>query len=178
MTNLPPEAGDPGAGQVPPPAPQYQAPPPNYQAPPPNYQQAPPPGYQAPPPGYQQAPADPVNNIQLNYWLSVFFSWIPALIFYFMEKDKGDPRVRAFHAANLNFSLLRTAVAIAVWIIVVILTFALPWTMWGVIGILTALMWIINIGLAVIHLVAAISAANNFRAGQQPHFLFNVTLIK
>lgn len=172
MTTMPPESGDPGAGQVPPQAPQYQQPQQGYQQPQQGYQQAPQQGYQQP------APADPVNNIQLNYWLSVFFAWIPALIFYFIEKDKGDQRVRAFHAANLNFSLLRTAVVIVLAILLMILGVALPWTAWGVYVIFSVIVWIIHIGLAVVHLIAAATVGNNFRNGQAPNFLFNVNVIK
>lgn len=50
----------------------------------------------------QVAPAEPatpgapvdsaLSNLTLNYWLSVFFTWLPALIFWLIEKDKGNQR--------------------------------------------------------------------------------------
>jgi len=132
-------------------------------------QQPAPPQYQAPAPGYQQpAPAaDPVSNIQLNYWLSVFFHWLPALIFFLIEKDKGDARARAFHVANLNFSLLRVGVMVVGWILVFI-----PW-----IGILVY--WAANVVLFVFHIMAAAKAANEYRnGGKTDPFIFNIPLVK
>src|SRR5690606_29848618 len=98
MTTLPPEPneGHQPAAPTPPAAPQ----------PPAGGHQQPPAG------GYQQQPVggaavDPaVNTITLNYWLSVFFAWLPALIFWMIEKDKGNARATAFHVSNFNFSLL------------------------------------------------------------------------
>lgn len=143
MSTLPPEP--PAAGEEPP-TPQN-------------------PQYSAPTPG----PADPVNNIQLNYWLSVFFTWIPALIFWVIEKDKGNQRATEFHAANFNFSLLRLAVGVAAGIIALI-----PFLGW----IIAILLWIGSIVLFIFHLMAAISAAGNYRSGKAPSFPFNITLVK
>lgn len=184
---MPPEAsGEPGdtQGQVPPQAPPPSQPPqgippqapPAGQTPPPGAYQQPPPGYQQPPPGYQQpggqqpgAPADPANTIMLNYWLSVFFAWIPALIFWMMEKDKGDQRATQFHTENLNFSLIRTGVIVVMWIFMLI-----PFIGW-VIG---ALLGLASLALLVLHLITAISAVENYRKGEKPGFMFNFPIVK
>lgn len=172
----------PPAAPVPPAAPQYQAPQapqapqqPGYQAPPqgaPQYQQPPQGGYQAPPPGagYAQQPvADPVSNITLNYWLSVFFNWIPALIFFLIEKDKGNPQAYAYHRDNLNFSLLRVGVVIATYIIALI-----PYIGWLV----AVVLWIGSIVLFVFHIIAAVKAPDAYRRGEKAPFIFNIPLIK
>ncbi len=135
------------------------------------------PQYTAPPAGgYQQpapaaAPADSaLSNITLNYWLSVFFAWIPALIFWIIEKDKGNQRATAFHVANLNFSLLRTAVGVAIGIIGLI-----PYIGW----IIAILLWLASILLFVFHIMAAAKAAENYKnGGSTDPFIFNYPLIK
>ncbi len=179
MTTLPPEGTTPestgdNAGQ--PSTPGYLPPQQPTQQPPAGY--APPPGYSPPPgsappgapqQGYPQPVADPVNNITLNYWLSVFFSWIPALIFYIIEKDKGDPRVTAFHAANLNFSLIRVGVGVVTLIFIWIPI--LGWIIGGLLG-------LVSLGLFILHIVAAASAADDFRGGRKPNFLFNIDMVK
>ncbi len=62
------------------------------------------------------------NTLQLDYWLSVFFSWIPALIFFLTEKDKN--RLMDEHTKELlNFNITRiivgafTAIPIIGWIV-------------------------------------------------------------
>ncbi|PII85852.1 hypothetical protein BMH25_01485 [Leucobacter sp. OLCALW19] len=165
----PPAAPQPGYAA--PQQPGYAAPQqPGYAAPQAGGYQTPPPaggGYQQP--GYAQPVADPVSNITLNYWLSVFFSWIPALIFFLIEKDKGNPQARAYHAANLNFSLLRVMVIVATWILGVI-----PYLGW----VLAPLLGIGSIVLFVFHIIAAVKAPENYRTGQQPGFLFNIPMVK
>lgn len=195
MTTLPPEgqgpqvpggqpAGDPATPQAPqppqapvPPTQQPQAPQqPQYQVPQhpqaPQYQQ--PSGGQVPPGGYQQQyaqqpVADPVSNITLNYWLSVFFTWIPALIFFIVEKDKGNRQAYDYHRDNLNFSLLRVGVVIATYILVMI-----PYLGW----ILAILLWIGSVVLFVFHIMAAAKAPEAFRRGEKPPFIFNIPLVK
>lgn len=167
MTTLPPEDNN-GAetpqqpAQPAQPAPEPQAAP-QYQAPPAG-------GYQQPAPGYQQPAAggaDPVSNIQLNYWLSVFFAWLPALIFWIIEKDKGNQRATAFHVSNLNFSLLRTAFSIVGWVLIVI-----PY-----IGLL--IYWAAWVVLFVFHIMAAAKAANEYRnGGSTDPFIFNIPMVK
>ena len=165
-------------GAVPPPAPgqpQYTAPPAQgYQAPPAGAYQAPPAGgYQQPAPGAYQQPgaADPaVSNITLNYWLSVFFSWIPALIFWLIEKDKGNQRATAFHVANLNFSLLRVGVGIAAWILAMI-----PYIGW----LFAIILWLGMLVLFVFHIMAAVKAADEYRnGGKTDPFIFNIPMVK
>ncbi|MBL3699137.1 DUF4870 domain-containing protein [Leucobacter luti] len=144
--------------------PQYTAPPAagQYQAPPPG-------GYQQPPLGYQQPIADPVSNVTLNYWLSVFFTWIPALIFFLIEKDKGNQQAYAYHRDNLNFSLLRVGVVIATWILG-----AIPFL--G--GFLAVILGIGSLVLFIFHIIAAAKAPENYRRGEQPGFIFNIPLVK
>lgn len=62
------------------------------------------------------------STLQLDYWLSVFFSWIPALIFFLTEKDKN--RLMDEHTKELlNFNITRiivgavAAVPIIGWIV-------------------------------------------------------------
>jgi len=166
MTTLPPEAND-GQGaeeaaqaSVPPAAPQYEAPPA---------------GAQQAAPQYQPAPAaNPVSNLQLNYWLSVFFTWIPALIFYIVDKDKGDQRLRQLHAANLNFSLLRIFVVIAAYIVNVILVF-IPY-----VGAVLALLVLLAAYVVpfVFHIIAATKVQQAYQNGQADPFIFNIPMVK
>lgn len=178
MTTLPPEgnngegAQQPADAPAPPPppaAPQYQAPPAGAQPPPPQQPQQP---QQAP--QYQAAPApgagDPVANLQLNYWLSVFFTWIPALIFWLIEKDKGNQRVTAFHVANFNFSLLRIGVMVVAWIFALI-----PYIGW----IIAILLWLGQILLFVFHIMGAAKVKDAYASnGKTDPFIFNIPIIK
>ena len=156
-------------------APQYTAPPappqaPHYQQPQQGFQQPPAGGgYQPPQQGYAQPVADPVSNITLNYWLSVFFVWIPALVFFLIEKDKGNRQAYVFHRDNLNFSLLRTGLYVAI----VIASF-IPYLN----VILVPLIWIAQVVAFVFHIIAAAKAPENFRTGQQPGFIVNVPFVK
>lgn len=122
-----PGAPTPPPGYGAPQQPGYGAPgQPAYGAPQPGYGAPQQPGYGAPQqPGYgyyqpQQGQQDPLPNLTASYWLSVFFLFIPALIFYLIESPRATPQVRALHAANLNFSLLRVMVIVATWILGVI----------------------------------------------------------
>lgn len=133
------------------------------------------PAYQQPPANAPQAAqpgnvSDPVSTLTLNYWLSVFFTWIPALIFWIIEKDKGNQRATAFHVANLNFSLLRTIVGVAAAIIV-----SIPYIGW----VLGFLLWIGSIVLFVFHIIAAAKVANEYHGSGKPDpFIFNIPMIK
>lgn len=179
-TGDPTVPGQPEAPQAPstPEAPQqpgYQAPPageqPQYAAPQQPYQQQ----YEQPQYAQQGQYIPPAGaaqgeegNLQLNYWLSVFFMFIPALIFYFTEKGRSQ-KLDLFNRENLNFSLVRTGV----WLITVIFTSVpiIGWLIW-VVGLLAQLV------LFVFHIMAAAKAKENFDAGQNPGFVFNVPLIK
>lgn len=187
MTTLPPEAeGEntvPTSPEVPqapeapqaPQAPETAAPPaaPAYEAPAAQAPQQPAPGYAAaPPPGGYAAPqqpvaaADPLSNLTLNYWLSVFFAWVPALIFYIIEKDKSNPQVRALHAANLNFSLLRTGVIVVGWVLMLI-----PYL--GAFIVFAA-----HVTLFIFHIIAATKVTEAYRSGKTDPFIFNIPLVK
>ena len=173
-----PQAPQPPVPPQQPAQPQYQTPPPaaqvppagGYQAPPAGGYQTPPPGAgQVPPQGYAQPATDPASTITLNYWLSVFFTWIPALIFYIIEKDKGNAQAYAYHRDNLNFSLLRVMVVVATYILMLI-----PYVGW----ILGAILWIGSVVLFVFHIIAAVKAPDAYRRGEQPGFIFNIPLVK
>lgn len=164
-------AFEPPAAPAAPQAPQGPQAAPQYEAPPAGAYQQPQPGYQQPQQGHQQpqAAGDPVGTITLNYWLSVFFTWIPALIFYIIEKGKGQTPSYKFHVANLNFSLLRTGVAIAAYILTEI-----PMIGW----LLGLLLWIGGVVLFVFHIIAAVKAPEAYRRGGEPEFIFNIPLVK
>lgn len=136
--------------------------PPDY--PPPLGQQ--PPGGQ--PSGHEQSysaddgSGDARNRITLNFWLSVFFTWIPALIFYLTEQDKSS-RAMEFHKANLNFSLLRLFVG---------LFMIIPFVGWVLGGIAAIVLF-------VMHIMAAINAPKEYDQGAPTYkFPFNIPLIK
>lgn len=140
-----PPAGAPGP--VPPPQPEYGAPQGQpgypqgaYQQPQQPYGQ---PQYgQQPPYGQQPYGQQGQNsNLTLNLWLSVFFMWIPALIFYLVEKDKVGPAQQKANADNLTFQLMRVA-----------LSFVL------VLGVIPFLGWIIAALVPIAHLVFFIFA--------------------
>ena len=184
MTTLPPEPNDgdsaaqqpgvpvpPTAAPVPPAAP---TPPPAAPAAPvppqPQYQQP-----QQPQQGYQQpqyAAADPAaqaaSMVTLNYWLSVFFTWLPALIFYFVEKGK-HPLADQYHREHLNFSLVRMIPIVATWVLAFI-----PYL--G--AILAILLWIVSAVPVVFHIIAAVKATENFTQRIPPKFIFNIPFIK
>ncbi len=128
---------------------------------------------QAPPPqsGYQQPPVggqNPFTNVQLNYWLSVFFVWIPALIFFLVDRGK-DQRADEYHAANLNFSIIRTIVVFGGSVIGFI-----PYIGWLV----SLLSLIAGIVLFVFHIMAAAKLREAYESGQKPPFIFNVDMVK
>lgn len=115
---------------------------------------------------YQQAPyqqqgmSDPASTVTLNYWLSVFFSWIPALIFFFTEKGKNG-FTDEFNKSNLNFSIIR-----------------------GIVGVLTFIPYLgfvfgaLGLAMFIIHIIAAVEAPKKYRNGEVYKFPFNVALIK
>lgn len=162
----------PGAPQGAPGQPQqpYGQPQQPYGQPQPGY--GPPPGQPGQPGQYQQpyGAVDPAqSNITLNYWLSVFFTWIPALIFYVVDKDKQNPRLRALQTANLNFALMRVGVGVATWLFVWI-----PY-LGAVIAFLGG---IFSIVLFVFHIIAAAKSSEAYRSGTPDPFIFNLPLVK
>lgn len=187
MSTLPPEdqndSGAPEQPQQPPAAPQQpqtpQAPQaePQHQAPPqqPQYQAPPAGGYQQPQPGYAQpAAVNPVGNLQLNYWLSVFFTWVPALIFFLIDKDKGDQRLRQLHTANLNFSLLRIMAVFAGYVVYFILLF-IPYIGVLIGGLVLLAVWVVPF---VFHIIAATKISQAYQSGQADPFIFNIPMVK
>jgi len=164
MTTLPPEANDGQGAENAAPASEPAAAP-QYEAPPAGAQQVPPAA-----PQYQAAPAaNPVSNIQLNYWLLVFFTWIPALIFYIIDKDKGDQRLRQLQTANLNFTLLRIGAIIVAYIFAII-----PYIGW----IIALLLWLGSLVLFVFHIIAATKVQQAYQSGQADPFIFNIPMVK
>ena len=150
--------------------------PPGYDAPEsyqqPSYQT---PSYQTPPhqaqphesrpvqgqPQFQQGVADPAGNVALNYWLSVFFSWIPALIFFYTEKGKSG-LIDDFNKQNLNFSILRGIVGV-LWVIIPGIGF---------------IFGLAALALFIVHILAAVEAPKRLRTGQPYKFPFNIAFIK
>ncbi|MGO1434604.1 MAG: DUF4870 domain-containing protein [Canibacter sp.] len=117
---------------------------------------------------YAQQPADPFSMVQLNYWLSVFFVWIPALIFYLVERGK-NPQADLYHRENLNFALTRTAVIVAGSLLGFIPFLG---------ALLAVLVWIASLVLFIFHIIAAAKLNDTYRGGQKPGFVFNLPFLK
>lgn len=164
---------------VPPPPPENPNAPPQGSPQPPqgSYQQAPygapppPPGAYAQPGQYQQAgyPDGGFQNLQINLWLSVFFSWIPALIFYLIDKDKTTDPIRRANIDNFNFQLIRLIVGLAAWVLALI-----PFVGW----ILALILWLASVALFVIAIVHAVQVPNAIRNGQPARYIFTVNWVK
>ena len=153
--------------------PAYGAPQPGYGAPQqPGYGAPQQPGYGAPQqPGYgyyqpQQGQQDPLPNLTASYWLSVFFLFIPALIFYLIESPRATPQVRALHAANLNFSLLRSALFVLGWILTIV----------PILG--PMLLGLAHLAGFIFHIMAAAKLNETYRSGGGDPFLFNIPMVK
>ncbi|RRD60708.1 DUF4870 domain-containing protein [Leucobacter sp. OH1287] len=111
-----------------------------------------------------------LSNLQLNYWLSVFFTWIPALIFFLLNKETQSPREREYNAANLNFSLLRLFVYIALTILT-----QLP----DVLGVIFLFgLSALSIVLFVFHIIAAVKLNDTYQRGEKAPFFFNLSIVK
>lgn len=109
-----------------------------------------------------------MSMLILNYWLSVFFTWLPALIFYLIERGK-NATVDTHNAATLNFQILRTIVVIAATIIA-----AIPYIGW----LIALVLWIGSIVLFVFAIIAAIKGPEDARAGRAYSYPFNIPLVK
>ncbi|ALX66756.1 DUF4870 domain-containing protein [Microbacterium sp. XT11] len=166
----PPAQGAPAYGQPPQGAPAYGQPAGYGQPAPgaPGYGQ---PGYGAPagaPYGAQPGYGAPVqSNITLNLWLSVFFSWLPALIFYLVEKDKVAPNYQRANAANLNYQIIVVIAYAAVGILSVV-TF-------GIGAILYFVLWIGQIVIGIIH---AVNVPTQLASGQEGKFYLAPAWVK
>ncbi|MFT4157145.1 MAG: DUF4870 domain-containing protein [Microbacterium sp.] len=183
----PPAAPQPESTSVPPaapeqPAPAYGQPAPAYGQPAPAYGQPAAPAYGQPAPAYGQPPqgapaygapagapygapygaqpayAAPVQpNITVNLWLSVFFGWIPALIFFLIEKDKVPANYQRANAANLNFQIVIGIGVVASYL----LTFVL-------IGLLT--LPLVGLAALIIGIIHAVNVPQQLAAGQEGKF--------
>lgn len=109
-----------------------------------------------------------MSMLMLNYWLSVFFTWLPALIFFLIERGKNST-VDTHNAATLNFQILRTIVVVAASIIAVI-----PYIGW----LIAMLLWIGSLVLFIFAIIAAIKGPEDARAGRAFKYPFNVAFVK
>ncbi|QDZ13968.1 DUF4870 domain-containing protein [Humibacter ginsenosidimutans] len=134
--------------------------------PPPPPPQNPPQQQYGAPQGY---PDGGFSNLQVNLWLSVFFSWIPALIYYLVDKDKTADPIRKANVDNFNFQLIRVIVIVATYILAVI-----PFIGW----ILALILWLGSIALFVIAIVHAIQIPNAIRQGREAKYIFTVNWVK
>lgn len=126
-------------------------------------------GYQQPGQPYgtpvAQSPDNGFGNLQLNLWLSAFFNIIPALIFWFIDKDKTTGAVRKANADNLSWQLVgliamtASSISIAFFIGVVLYP-------------------VVAIGWFVISIINAIQVPGKIRAGQQVKFPMTPEWIK
>lgn len=117
-----------------------------------------------------------ITTLTLNYWLSVFFTWIPALIFYIIERGK-NATVDAHNRANLNFQILRTIVGVAAGLIPVILG-VIPY-LGGILGGLVGfVLWAASVVLFVFAIIAAVKAPVEARAGREYKYPFNIEFVK
>lgn len=113
-------------------------------------------------PNYLAGPSEQGRNtLQLDYWLSVFFSWIPALIFFLTERDKNK-LVDEHTKEILNFSITRV-IAGAVMVIPVI-----GWILGG----------IASIALFVVAILGALRGPEEYENGRPYQFPLTLRLIK
>lgn len=134
------------------------------------YGQQPPqgPGPFAQPYGMPDASAQAFSNLTINYWLSVFFGWIPALIFFLIDRNKA-PLVDRHNADLLNFTLLELIVNVVLGFIggigaLLIVPLFLP-----------AIAWI---AFLVLKIIAAINGPTAAREGRPYKWPFNIPLVK
>ncbi len=166
-----------------------QAPEPHPGQPAPGAHSQPQPGYGQPQPGYgqqqpgygqpMQAPqANPGGNLTLNYWLSAFFAWIPALIFYFVDKDK-TPLLDDHLKELLNFQLTRTIATVALQIIsFMVVFFPEPITASILVIVVKLALWVVIIGTLIISIMGAVKGPKEFEAGRAYRFPMNIRLVK
>ena len=100
------------------------------------------------------------SSLQLNYWLSAFFGWLPALIFYLVEKDR-HPLQNDHQREVLNFQLTSLIVTLAMII---------PFIGWVVGGIGAIVYFVLGI-------LGAIKGPDAFRAGQPYRFPLTIRFI-
>ena len=125
------------------------------------------PGYGAAPGYYGAAAPLQQSNITANLWLSVFFSWVPALIFFLVEKDKVAPNYQRANAANLNYQII-VVIAYAAVGLLTIVTF-------GIAAFLYALLPIAQLIIGIIH---AINVPTQLQSGQEGKFYLAPNWVK
>nr|WP_255622166.1 DUF4870 domain-containing protein [Tessaracoccus sp. OS52] len=112
-------------------------------------------------PAWTQGPTEAgASTVTLNYWLSVFFSWIPALIFYLSEKDK-NALVADHVKENMNFQLTRVIAGLVATIPVV------GWIVGG----------IASLVLFVFAVMGAVQGPQAYRSGRAYRFPFSLRII-
>lgn len=121
-------------------------------------------------------PPHEASDISLNLVLSIFFGWIPALVF-FLRRDQVTPITRAVFVGNMNLQLTRLLVSVGGFILVisVMLMGAASIGCGGAIVILLSLLlWIaiacVSIAYFVISIVAAAQAKDRAMVGQPYQF--------
>lgn len=101
------------------------------------------------------------NTIQLDYWLSVFFTWIPSLIFFLTERDKNK-LVDEHTKELLNFNITRMIV-FAVTII--------PFIGWIIGGIASLVLFVMAI-------MGAMKGPDEYAKGRTFQFKYTFRFIK
>lgn len=115
-----------------------------------------------------------LGSLKLNYWLSVFFSIIPALIFYFIKKGRNQT-VDSYLKSNLIFSAIRFVVGI----IYSYFSFAAVAEVIknpeaagsSTYSIITTVMMLLGLVLFVVHIVLAATLNSRVNDGKGPMFL-------
>lgn len=80
--------------------------------------------------------------------LCYILGWVTGLVFYFIEKD----RFIRFHAVQ---SIIVFGAFQIVQLVVIRLMFAISWRLWGIAGLLNTLLWVAELGLAILLMVKA-----------------------
>ena len=101
------------------------------------------------------------STLQLDYWLSVFFAWIPALVFFLTERDKNQ-LVDDHTKELLNFNITRMIVY-AVMIIPII-----GWILGG----------LASLALFVIAIMGALKGPEEYKNGRTYRFPVSFRFIK
>ena len=149
-----------------------------------SYQPYPPQGGYA---GYPHYSDPNRGQVIANYWLSVFFGFIPALIYVAILQPDADPRYRQSHINNLNFQILRAGVASLLMRIMFIagLSFGSVGTygtgadmLGSLIAISGLLLWLWNIGSFVLAIIGAATAPGKLDRGQPADHPINLRLVK
>lgn len=118
------------------------------------------------------------NNMALLIWiLSIFFTFIPSLIFYLVKKD--DPYVQDQSKEALNWSITVLAAWIALWIISFVMGMLLALTgLFAAIAIWSGLMGLVFLAVGILHLVFCIMGAIACSNGKAYRCPFALRLIK